>query len=251
MQHFTFKEALPVWAAGREKEMNLELHFSCIIPDISAVVYIAASSCYRLFVNEEFVAAGPARTAHGFYCVDEISLTEKLRRDKNTVTIQVLGTNVNSYDLLDQPAFLTAEVCCGERVIAATGKDFRGVYPGERIQRIQRYSFQRTFLEAYRIGKEFEEDILLSVQEEKKYLRRPIPMPNFEPLDVQALVGTGITNFGNRCENPVRDRAMLDIGPIFKGYSIDELEVPVSDIVQGFEYFADKNVQPDCSSRHS
>lgn len=61
-------------------------------------------------MNGEFICAGPARAAHGWYRVDEICLSPFLTEDRNYVVTEVLGYNVNSYDTLDQPSFLTEEI---------------------------------------------------------------------------------------------------------------------------------------------
>ena len=61
------KKALPVWAKGREKEMNLTLGFRGSFKaeeGEKVTLRIAASTLYRCFVNGEFVGSGPARAAH-------------------------------------------------------------------------------------------------------------------------------------------------------------------------------------------
>ena len=152
MKTFDFQRAVPIWAKEREREMNCELAFRAAISGAEAVLRLTASSIYRVWMNGEFVAAGPARAAHGFYRVDEISLTPYLKLKRNTLVVEVVAFNVNSYDTLDQPGFLTAEVIQNDKVTAATGDASFAVFDlHERIQRIQRYSFQRAFGEAYRL----------------------------------------------------------------------------------------------------
>ena len=116
-----FQKAVPIWAKGRADEMNCELAFRAIIAGQDASLHLAASSIYRVWVNGKFVCAGPARAAHGFYRVDEIDLTPQLCAGQNTVVIEVTAFNVNSYDTLDQPGFLTAEILQNHAVTAATG----------------------------------------------------------------------------------------------------------------------------------
>ena len=153
---YRFKKAVAVWAAGREREMNLTVDFTAEIEGgLEDVVLCAAASCsYIILVNGEFVAHGPARTAHGYYRVDEISLGKYLRDGKNIVAVRVAGYNVNSFSYLDQPSFLCAEIVSGDKVLAYTSENETGfsVYEmKERIQRVQRYSFQRTFTESYEL----------------------------------------------------------------------------------------------------
>ena len=73
----------------------------------------------------------------------------------NVVAFEVAGYNANSYYLLDQPSFLQAEVVAGGKVLASTdgsGAPFDATILKERVQKVQRYSFQRPFSEVYRLA---------------------------------------------------------------------------------------------------
>ena len=182
-----FHAAKPVWPAGREKEMNLQVGFRAVIEKPAeakqaVVLRVAAASFYRATVNGQFVAAGPARAAHGFYRIDEVDISHWLGPGRNVVAIEVAGYNVNGFYLLDQPSFCQAEVVAGGRVLAATECQPRGTVPFSgrrsaslpenrdsafaagpaegkfaatvldyRLQKVQRYSFSRPFIEFYRI----------------------------------------------------------------------------------------------------
>jgi alpha-L-rhamnosidase len=66
--------AVPVWAAGCEKEMNVTLGFRAVFqakPGQDLVLKIVASSIYRASLNGEFLGSGPARAAHSYFRVDE------------------------------------------------------------------------------------------------------------------------------------------------------------------------------------
>ena len=152
-----FQTAKPVWPEGREKEMNLSVGFRAVV-DLAegvqkkTVLRVAAATIYRAWVNGEFAGYGPARGPHGYYRVDEWDVTDKLHRGKNLVAIEVAGYNVNSYYLLDQPSFLQAEITSGDHVLAATaggGTALAATVLDYRVQKVQRYSFQRPFIEAY------------------------------------------------------------------------------------------------------
>lgn len=244
MKKFAFLRAVPVWAAGQELTMNQELAFRCTLSENrGGELRIAASSIYRIWVNGTFFAAGPARAAHGYYRVDRWDLQPVLCSETNVIVIEVVGFNVNSYDTLDQPAFLTAEVVCRDTgdILAATGEDSVQAFDlGQRIQRVQRYSFQRAFAEAYRLkaeqagfyrGDAYDRRITLAPQREKAYLEREVPKPDFQTLPVETLLHTGVTAF-SPCQNPLRDRAVTDIGPMLKGYALEELELVLSDEAQ-------------------
>ncbi|MFC1795199.1 hypothetical protein ACFL3Q_16635, partial [Planctomycetota bacterium] len=117
----SFDSALPIWPAGRETEKNLFVGFRAVFDcqeRQDPIVRIAASSLYRIYLNGRFIGHGPARGPHGFYRVDEWHLGGNLR-ESNVLAIEVAGYNVNSYYLLDEPAFLQAEVVSDGRILAS------------------------------------------------------------------------------------------------------------------------------------
>src|ERR1019366_6581060 len=153
-----FVSAKPIWPKGREKEKNLFVGFRAAFkaPAQEKVLLRATgATIYCVFLNGHFLAHGPARGPHGFFRVDEWDLTAKLQPGVNLVAFEGAGYNVNSYSLLDQPSFLQAEVVAGGKVLASTdgsGAPFTATILKERVQKVQRYSFQRPFSEVYRLA---------------------------------------------------------------------------------------------------
>lgn len=256
MKEFEFQKAQPVWAVGRETEKNMELAFRAVLKSADTQLYLAASTVYRIRVNGEFAAAGPARAAHGYYSVDRIDLTDRLTEEENVVVIEVVGYNVNTYDTLDLPSFLTAEFVCKGEVTAWTGGEGIKAYElKERVQKVQRYSFQRASAECYRLKAENrafyrsalceKEETDLSVQAKKAYLERTARMPEFEILNAKCLLETGKTDFAYICPNPKKDRSYTDIGEKLKGYAMEELEEHLSDEAQNMAFTPDEAPKTD------
>ncbi len=154
LNDYTFRSATPIWEVGTSKVMNRTLSFCANVAGGQAAKVAAAASCgFVLLVNGEFVAHGPARCAHGHFRVDEYDLTPYLTQAVNRVTLRVAGYNVNAFSYLNQPSFLCVEILSGDEVLAATGGDgFTCYATAERIIKTQRYSFQRTFTEAYELS---------------------------------------------------------------------------------------------------
>jgi len=226
-----FSEAVPVWAEGRETEMNLMMVFEAEFedPGEDAVLEIAASSIYRARLNGRFLACGPARGPHGYYRVDRIGLDDFLEEGVNRLAIEVAGYNCNSYYLLDQPSFLQAEVSSGDRVLAATGPEgdsFQGYLFKNRIQKVQRFSFQRPFTEAYRYsGPEPDlEPAALSSFPEKKFLDRGVLYPEYRIFHPRDFAASGAFERIKTIHPIERDRALTGIGPELKGFPEKELE---------------------------
>ena len=154
-QAVSFEKALPVWALGREKEMNLFLSFRTIAKKAEkTVLRVTGSSAYDVKVNGEFIAFGPARSAHGFYRVDELDLSTYVK-ENSVITITVAGYNCNSYYHLDQPSFLCAELIQDGEITAATaGEGFLCRVLTEHEQKTERYCNQRTFCEVYNLSED-------------------------------------------------------------------------------------------------
>lgn len=240
-QQAVFVAARPIWPEGLEKEKNLSVGFRATFePPAGKKVVLRAtgSTLYRIFLNGAFIGHGPARGPHGYYRTDEIDLTPKLKRGLNVVAFEVAGYNANSYYLLDQPSFLQAEVVAGRKVLAATGsqgKPFEAGLLRERVRKVQRYSFQRPFSEAYRLAPGYDRWRLepsaplnlvkCAVQPAKALLPRRVPYSEFTVRKPSQLVATGQLQTGVKVEQPWKDRSLTAIGPQLGGFPEKELEI--------------------------
>jgi len=235
-----FVSAKPVWLKNLEKEMNIFAGFRAVFeapPDAKVFLRIAASSLYRGWLNGEFLCHGPARGPHGFYRVDEWDLTGKLAKGKNLIAFEVAGYNINGFYLIDQPAFIQAEIVADGKVLASTngkGVKFDTAILPERVRKVLRYSFMRPFTEAYKLSPGYDDwkqkasakfkAEALAVQDEKKLIERRIPCSRFEIRPLVFDVAEGTFNTGIAPEKVVKDRSMTDIGTKIKGFKEEELE---------------------------
>lgn len=244
-----FVAAEPVWLEGRETEMNVQAGFRAIVEAPAAeevTLRVTASSIYRAFVNGRFAGHGPARAGHGYYRVDEWDITGLVEGEKAVVAIEVAGYNVNSYYLLDQPSFLQAEVTTRDRVLAATGHEarpFEARHIDERVQKVQRYSYQRPFIELYRLTPEHDAWRLdpdasfvaqpLAVAAEKRLLTRHVPYPRFPERPAKWHVAKGVAVRGAKPDAKWRNRGLRGFGPDFKGYPPEELvDIPSDELIR-------------------
>ena len=149
--------AKPVWPEGCEREWNCQVGFTAEFEGKDAkdaVLRFTGATMCRVFLNGEFLGYGPARAAHGFARVEELPLGGKLKPGRNVIAIEVAGYNCDSFYTVRQPSFLQAEIVADGKVIAATdAKDsaFKAGVLEERVKKVQRFSFQRTFSEAYEV----------------------------------------------------------------------------------------------------
>lgn len=234
-----FRAAEPVWLAGMATNRNLTVGFRAAFDAGRAKrvrLTATGSTIYRVFLNGRFLGYGPARGPHGWYRVDDLDLAPRLQPGTNVVAFEVAGYNVNSYYLLDQPAFLQAEVVADGRVLASTGAGGRGFELGalpERVTKVQRYSFQRPFSEVYRLTPGFDRwrgDVAtplaggaIEVQPNKMLLPRRVAFPEYRVRPAWRWVGQGNLKLGQSVPQPWKDRSLTAIGPKLGGFPEAEL----------------------------
>jgi len=235
----SFTSARPVWVTDRQTEKNLFVGFKAIFDQPRQgrpILRITASSLYRVRRNDQFAGHGPARGPHGYWRVDEWPLN--CRQGRNTLAVEVAGYNVNSFYLLDQPAFLQAEVVCDGAVLASTagqGAAFEATVLRQRVQKVQRYSFQRPFIEYYRLAEGDDQwwnrpiaegqAASCSVQSVKNLLVRRVAYPRFEMRQPAWIVSQGTLQRDVPVAHLWKDRSLVNIGEQLKGYPESELEV--------------------------
>ncbi|MGH9327411.1 MAG: hypothetical protein ACRD2B_12110 [Terriglobia bacterium] len=235
----SFELAKPIWPKGRETEMNLFVGFRAVFgsaPARPVIVRIAGASIYRLFVNGEFRGYGPARGPLGFFRVDEWEITPHLSATDNVVAIEVAGYNINSYYIMNQPSFLMAEITAGKQVLAATGdrsKPFEAQILTQRVQKVERYSFQRTFTEVYRLHSGVDEwrsnpDHSFSagpcsVLAERQLIPRHVAYPQFELRQPERHIMQGELRTDVHVKKLWKPRFMANIGPELLGFTEKQL----------------------------
>lgn len=235
---YTFRRALPVWETGTERDMNRHLCFTVpLSPDLGNPVLALAGSCsFTVSINGQFIAHGPARCAHGYYRVDQLALTKYLTDGEGILSIRVAGYNAQSFSNLSQPSFLCAELTDGEHVIAYTAPDeggFSAFAVEERITRVQRYSYQRPFVEHYRLGAgafayEYGKGgtrVSLSAVEDKQFLVRTQPYGDYPVVLPRGEVAEGTVTYTDK-DAYFNDRAItLPSAGKLDGFPQEELEV--------------------------
>ncbi len=232
-----FERAQAIWPTGRETEKNLFVGFHAVFEcpaQEDVTLRIAASSLYRVYLNGDFVGHGPARGPHGYSRVDEWPLACR-QEQKNVLAVEVAGYNVNSYYLLDEPAFLQAEVVSNGEILASTSSDgagFEATILQHRLQKVQRYSFQRPFIEYYRM-KEGDDHWWDKSQAPadceavpaRTLLVRRVAYPRFLKRQPIEIVSRGRLQRDVPVTRLWKDRSLVGIGPQLKGYPESELEV--------------------------
>ncbi len=188
-----FLKAKPVWIAGKAEEMNIQAAIRTRVAACDALcLHIAGTAFYRLFVNGEFVAAGPARSPEGYLREDVIPLSYP-QGQMLDLEIEAMGYFCGSLAAVKAPSCIMAELRRGEQVLQYTGKDFEGYLPGTHLQKVERYAVQRHFSEVWDYRQNLEVAAPLEVAKERyQILPRVAPYPYYETLSVKSAhrVGT-------------------------------------------------------------
>ena len=181
-----------------KNEMNTFAAFRAEVDSLKgAKLDLTAYTFYQLYVNGEFVAFGPARTAKGYARVDVIDLDKYHQDGKNEIIVGVIGYNCRTLSTVYQSSFFIAELKDENGAIAYTGRDFESFLPACHIQRTERYSVQRHFTEVwdYSGEKSWTDDAdkcEYEIVDELCYIDRVAPYAYYEDVDIDAaaVVGT-------------------------------------------------------------
>ncbi|MBP5284860.1 MAG: hypothetical protein ILO34_01975 [Kiritimatiellae bacterium] len=254
----TFKAARPVWEAGRETERNLTIGFRVRFDGAKAAeLRYSASSIARVWLNGEFLAYGPARGPHGIDRVDVIPLVGRTLAGENVLAFEVAGYNVDTFYLVNESAYLAAELLdSAGGVVAATGdgKSFEATVITERVQKVPRFSFQRPFCEVYSLKSDFaawrkgapRETLQLSIAEgSPAWIGRTAPYPDYSVSGAFAPIRRGRLEY--REDATVHPgRSVTGEEDPMRGYAPDEIGVqPVVEIQKLCE--ADRRPLPAAS----
>ncbi len=202
-----FDAAEPIWTTAEKGEVNSSVAFTTHFEwDGRAPLKLRLAGCsiFKVFVNGEFAAYGPARGPHGWFRMDEWNLSRVARKGDNRLSIVGVAYNTTTYYIVEHEPFLQAEVLSGGKVVRATGDGKWGANFTERVRKTQRYSLQRAQSEVYEVPRHDHwewwkrdglkgKSLIITNAPSVKLLERGAPYPKFKidgtyrPTDVLAV----------------------------------------------------------------
>ncbi len=226
-----FKKASPVWLRERGDEKNITVLMQTFISaDNNTEIHMAGHCSYQVYINGEFVFFGPARAGRGYYRVDKLPIGKYLTEKENKITVLISGYNCDNFYLLNEPPFFCAEFVSDGNIFGQTGSDAWKMFIYDRkIQKVQKYSFQRTYVEAYDLtkgapvssdGLEEAESVICS---EKAFIEREISFPEFPEEEMLRFV-----KGGNAVYNYEKEAELLSS---YKGEPLDVVSYVVADSI--------------------
>ncbi|MBE7080564.1 MAG: hypothetical protein E7371_04920 [Clostridiales bacterium] len=131
-----------VWANDLQGQMNITLAFALDLETAQAFdLTIAAADCYKIYADGQFLAFGPQRAAHGYARI------AKYKGRAKRIVVEVHSHFANTFCWIKQPPFFACEVSADG--VVYTAENFTCYHLTDRVQRVQRYSYQRGFAEVY------------------------------------------------------------------------------------------------------
>ncbi len=128
---------------------NMELCFCCEIEARQdAVLELIAKDIYNLYINGEFVAYGPSRAAKGYCRVERLRIGSFLTKEQNVISVYVQANHTDMLCLAKEQPLFGVRIQAGGQIVRAT-KDFTCYHMTDKIDRVERMSSQRGFLEVY------------------------------------------------------------------------------------------------------
>lgn len=234
------------WINGLEQEKNATVAFRKVFAEKTQIkLRIAGVSCYKIIADGELIGFGPYRGAHGQSKVLCFTFEAK------SVVVEANAYNVKTYWLVCEPPFVALELTANRKKYSAA--ELECYVLRDRVQKVQRYSFQRGFLEAYRIGQRDRYGFYCG-DDVSQFTDTFLPA-NPVPVQGNVLIPSNLTHptlervsFGSPVEHgtvridenrPVwRDRSMTLLDQI-GGYEISQWEEAPTDEVSHFTYEKD------------
>lgn len=253
-----FQQAIPTWIRGQREAWNQTAGFHARWPVAGppnrTTLRITGADAYRVWVNGEHAGYGPARTACGYARVDEWDLTPWVTTGENHIAIEVHSHGVDSYVYVLQPPFLQAELLQGNTVLAATPEGFDARVLSERVQKVERFSKQRPFAEAYRLspdcnawrlGRGDVQHVACEPVATLNLLPRNLPLPHFACIQPEKVVGQGPVTVKDPVPELVPTLGRKTVGKRVRGYPMSNLEIDISAQLNRLDFPEDET----CSKR--
>lgn len=210
-----FLLAVPVWGENLSGESNQFLGFHAVVEggkDSEITIAVAARSYYRLYIDGEIRAYGPARTAKHYCRVDRHTF-----RVSGMVHIAIEGAAYDKpekycNDCTLEPGMLAAEIMDSEgNILAATGK--KGFLYTElkyRKSNVETMSHSRGIIEWYKLKEDSFQWVYgdsslkwsepVSLQEKIGWLPRRAPYASLRPIPMRHMGGISDMEDGGEAE---------------------------------------------------
>ncbi|MGZ0654795.1 alpha-L-rhamnosidase-related protein [Coraliomargarita sp. W4R53] len=211
-QTFNFQKARPIWESSLPREAELDTHRLFVLSlskpiSVNSTLSIACCDWYRVWIEDQIIAQGPARSAPNFARVDQWPLKPGIINSTfPRLLIEVTHSIRPRFDRICDHAFLSAELTVGGEVIAATGHSGNWALYDTRWLRSggEKFSMQRGSIEAWQFTSpdsyNFNANVAITCHELETRVLKSTLHPQFikrtSPLPALTQVATRISAHG-------------------------------------------------------
>ena len=236
-----------LWLKEQNGKLNVSLSFRYIFEkDYGKVtINLAAVSTFRVFLNGEFLFAGPSRTAKGYSAIHRFTMDIKAG---DILTADVCNYYINAFYPVKEEGFFACELTCENALIADTGA-FNAYILTDRVEKTQRINFQRSFTEAYEmhacrtqhyLGKE-----LFPKAELKEVQGNILTQIDYPYCAWNRMAADGVLEYGSirysNAPNALKQWVFEKMDKeLVQGYPKDEWEIRLSDEVLRMRFYAEQ-----------
>ena len=137
----------------RNRHILFRKTFTCESVGEQATVYISADDYYKLYINGEFVAQGPAPSYHFQYNYNIIDVRRYLKAGENTIAVHTLyqGLINRVWQSGDNRHGLILDLCMDGKTVVASDESFK-THPHTAYTEMGVTGYQTQFLERYDSG---------------------------------------------------------------------------------------------------
>lgn len=236
------KEIKAVWAKGRAEEINRTFAFALDLKKhVKGEIHLSAASCYKLYADGKMLGFGPNRAAHGYCCFAAYAF------EARHIVVEVLSIYVQNFCWVKQKPFFACEVKTADGN-AFSAEDFACFELTDRVQKVQRYSFQRGFAEVYELSADHralyagkpEKTPYPRCETEEAALPEVLPTYTKNPLLEEVYARTIDCGAANTNEDlPVwTHRSQTQVGTLLEGFLRPDWQAFPTDEVSRFEFIS-------------
>lgn len=234
-----------VWINVKNDILNISVGFRYVFKENREKVCIklAAASTFRVFLNGEFLFAGPSRTAKKYSLIHN---QEIQARAGDVLAVDVCNYRINAFFPAKEEGFFACELTAnGERF--ADTDDFKGYLLSDRLEKTQRLNFQRSFTEAYDmqvcrkkhyLGEDVFAEIPFKEVDGNTLISAAYPPCSWQRVSAEKRIEYGDISYSDE-ENPLKAR-IYDVvdEKLSLGYPKAERDIHISDEILRMRFWA-------------
>lgn len=246
-----------IWLKKPTQRLNLTLGFRYTFKMAyeRLALKIAAVSTFRVFLNGKFVLAGPVRSGRGRSIISKLQVSVK---QGDVLCVEVCNYRINAFYPLKEDGFFACEGETNDGAVVLGSDDFTAFLLSDRIEKTQRYNFQRSFTEAYRmdncrtsyrLGKNTFFTVETVEVKGNLLIETDAPVCLWTELFAEGEIERGDVYY-DLDKNPMKEWIFDKIDDTAEGYPLKDTEIKISEEVLKMGFNATKKTGALCDNEY-